>query len=488
MLRKIKRLFLRLPEQEHIHLHMNYTEAIEYIESFINFEKIPKYSYASSFRLERMHAFLKALGGPHHGLRTLHIAGSKGKGSTCCIMSSILKEAGYRVGLYTSPHLLDVRERIKVFGEGVIGKDRFIELIERIKPVSERFRDHKSLGKLSFFEVLTACAFLYFKEEKVDLVILETGLGGRLDATNVTGPILCGITNISMEHTDKLGDSLGEIAKEKAGIIKGEIDGVRSPEAVFTAPQKKEVMEVLRGVCKEKRTPLHEIGSYTIIESNSTHQAFHLDGEGYSYKNLRLDLLGHHQVENAALAIAMLRFIDRPSLKIEEDALRRGLKDISWPGRLQVIQREPYVILDGAQNVASIKAVLSSISRIFSYKRLICIFGISSDKEIKGVSRELDDASDIVILTRSRNERAKEPIYLRGNFSKRNPELTHTVEAGLRSGLDAAKREDLILVTGSFYVVGEAMSFFKPATKHGEVFGKSKKQIFLEERTKVWAA
>ena len=433
---------------------MNYTEALDYVDSFINFEKIPKYSYASSFRLERMHAFLKALGNPHQSLNSIHIAGSKGKGSTCVIISSILKEAGYCVGLYTSPHLLDIRERIRIFGKGVIPEDRFIKLIEKIKPVAEEFRDHKTLGKLSFFEVLTACSFLYFKEENIDIAVLETGLGGRLDATNVSESIICGITNISMEHADKLGNSLREIAEEKAGIIKG-------LTTVFTASQEKEAINVIRKVCKEKKAALYEVTNYNIIESNSTHQVFNLDGQDYSYKNLELSLLGSYQVENAALGIAISKFIDKLESKITEDAVRRGLKNIIWPGRLEIIQREPYVVLDGAHNAASMKAILSSINKIFDYKRLICIFGISSDKDIKGVSKELETSSDIVILTKSKNERAKEAIYLKENFSKVKIEVTDNVASAIDLGLNMVDSEDLVLITGSFYVVGEAITFFR---------------------------
>ena len=433
---------------------MNYTEALDYVDSFINFEKIPKYSYASSFRLERMHSFLKALGNPHQSLKTIHIAGSKGKGSTCVIISSILKEAGYHVGLYTSPHLLDIRERVRIFGEGAIPEDRFIELIERIKPIAEEFRDHKTLGKLSFFEVLTACSFLYFKEENIDIAILETGLGGRLDATNVTESIVCGITGISMEHADKLGNSLEEIAEEKAGIIKG-------LGAVFTASQEKEVINMIRKVCKEKKAALYEVTNYNIIESNNTHQIFNLDGPDYSYKNLELSLLGAHQVENAALSIAISKFTDKSESKITEDVVKRGLKNITWPGRLEIIQKEPYVVLDGAQNTASMKAILSSINKIFDYKRLICVFGISSDKDIKGVSKELEASSDIVILTKSGNKRAKETIYLKENFSKVKIEVADNVESAINLGLNIAEVEDLILITGSFYVIGEAITFFR---------------------------
>src|SRR3989338_3473903 len=213
---------------------MNHNTAISYVNSFINFEKIPKYQYADAFRLERMNAILEELGGPHKDLNIIHVAGSKDKGSTCAIAAYILKQAGYKVGLYTSPHLVDFKERIRILEkkpvtsnqkpvlfEGMIGEDEFAEIVERIKPAAEKFREHRTFGKASFFEILTACAFLYFKKRQVDIAVLETGLGGRLDATNVTIPLVSGITNISMEHTDKLGDTLAKIAHEKAGIIKG---------------------------------------------------------------------------------------------------------------------------------------------------------------------------------------------------------------------------------------------------------------------------
>jgi len=479
---------------------MDYDAILDYIDSFIDFEKIPRYSYASSFRLDRMYAFLQELGNPHHALSVIHIAGSKGKGSTCTIMAALLREAGYCVGLYTSPHLLDARERIRVLipysphtkispyhrlqrntgqadfvrgtppvvrgpeeFEGMIEKEEFIGLIGRIRPVAERFRDHKRLGRLSFFEILTSCAFLYFKEKEVDVAILETGLGGRLDATNVTIPIACGITNISLEHTDKLGASLGSIAREKAGIVK--VQGT-----VISASQEKEARDVIRGTCGDKRARLYEIDkdiNYSILRSKEEGQVFNLEGPDYSYKGLEINLIGPHQVENASLAIAILRAIGKNRFEVKEEAVRTGLKDILWPGRLQIVQRNPYLILDGAQNVASIRRVLSSIKAIFKYNRLISVFGISSDKDIEGVSRELDRSSDAVILTRSRTERAEDPFYLRKNFCRSILKLTGNVEEALRQGLEMAEEKDLILVTGSFYVVGEAMKSLNSIEAYG---------------------
>ena len=445
---------------------MDYDTALRYIDSFIDFEKIQGYNYASSFNLDRIHAFLHDLGDPHSDLKTIHVAGSKGKGSTCAIIAALLRQAGYSVGVYTSPHLLDERERVRILDntsrkmphvnrgfEGVIEKEELVALIEKIEPVAERFRDHKELGRLSFFEIFTACAFIYFKERKVDFSVLETGLGGRLDATNVTDPVVCGITNISLEHTDKLGDSLEAIAREKSGIIKRGVVAV-------SATQEKVVTSVIQEVCRERGARLLEIGrdiKYTVLESDEGGQVFNLDALGCSYKDLKINLIGAHQVENAALAITMAK----TCIEIDKESLSSGLREISWPGRLHVIQRRPYIILDGAQNVASIKAALSSIKKVFPYKKLICIFGILNDKDIRGVAGELDRSIDTVILTRSCSGRAADPFSLKGYFSKTKAEVTSDLGHALRLGKKILDEGDLLLITGSLYIVGEAMKYFK---------------------------
>lgn len=435
---------------------MDYGKALEYIDSFIDFEKIPRYSYASSFNLERMRTFLKELDNPHHSLKAIHIAGSKGKGSTCAILASILKEKGYSVGRYTSPHLLDARERIRIVSqaepEGAIDKEEFIELVEKIKPAAERFRSHEKLGRLSFFEFLTACAFLYFREKKVDFAVLETGLGGRLDATNVAEPLVSGITSISMEHTDKLGASLEAIAKEKAGIIK---PGTK----VVSSPQENEVIDVIEEVCREKNAPLYKIGTdtiYSVTDLDENGLTFDVKGPDFSYDDLRLNLLGRHQAENAALAVTIARLIDQD---IPDEIMRSALRDVSWPGRLQIISREPYVIFDGAQNTSSIKAALSSIKDAFRYKRLICVFGILSDKDIEGVARELEKAGDMLILTRPDTPRARDPIELRRYFtsSRLNIEIKERPEAALKYALMKADKDDLILATGSLYLIADLL-------------------------------
>ena len=467
---------------------MNYKDAVEYINSFINFEKIPKYQYASAFKLERMHAILEELGNPHKDLNTIHVAGSKGKGSTCAITAYILKEAGYKVGLYTSPHLLDFRERIRVLAignrqpdvfEGMISEKEISDIVEEIKSVAENFREHKIFGAASFFEILTACAFLYFKKKQVDIAVLETGLGGRLDATNITMPLICGITNISLEHTDKLGDTLDKIAHEKAGIIKSQ------KLKVASARQEKEAMDVIKKVCVEKKAELYEIGKdmkFTVVKSNEKSQAFDLKGPGYSYKNLELNLIGCHQIENASLGVGMLKLIDPDRFKIQENDIREGLKKAVWPGRLQIIRKKPYVVLDGAHNLASAAALADSIKRLFDYKKLICVFGISSDKDIKGVSSVISAISDIIILTKaSSSPRAEDISGLKQNFkdsprrrasselvprceAKPGIEESGNVEEAIEKAFGLADKDDLILITGSLFVVGDAVQYCSKLT------------------------
>ncbi|PIP68011.1 MAG: bifunctional folylpolyglutamate synthase/dihydrofolate synthase [Candidatus Omnitrophica bacterium CG_4_9_14_0_2_um_filter_42_8] len=453
---------------------MNYKDTIEYIDSFINFEKIPRYQYASSFRLERMIAFLDELGNPHKGLNVIHVAGSKGKGSTCAVAAYILKEAGYKVGLYTSPHLMDSRERIRILNnsiktngeecriddfEGMIREEEINKLIEEIKPIAEKFREHEEFGMVSFFEILTACAFLYFKQQQVDIAILETGMGGRLDATNVTVPLACGMTSISLEHTDKLGDTLTKIAYEKAEIVKDK--GI-----IVSASQEKEAIEILRKTCREKNARLHEVGKdikYSILRSGEFGQVFDLQTPRQSYKNLELNLIGVHQIENASISIGIIEAI-KEKFDIKEDDMRDGLKKATWPGRLQIIRTNPNIILDGAQNLASMSALISSIKGAFKYKKLICVFGISSDKDIKGVSGILDAAGDIIILTEAKcNPRAEKVSKLKGYFQSSRPGIQEIKDAdeALNKAIKIADKEDLILVTGSLFLVGDALNYFK---------------------------
>jgi dihydrofolate synthase/folylpolyglutamate synthase len=482
---------------------MVYPEAIKYLESFINYEKIPAWPYEKSLKLKRIQGFLSILDNPHDGLRYIHIAGSKGKGSTCAFITYILREAGYKVGLYTSPHLSDFRERIRIVEplplnsnpqpefEGMISKNELLKLIEKLKPAIEKYNRISKYGPLSFFEVYTALAFVYFKEKKVDFVVLETGLGGRLDATNVVDPLVCVITPISYEHTQKLGKTLQKIATEKSKIIKkiafgnnlcdfrsgtkfsrplpkkiassgGRLQYIRPSNGnlpVVSAPQEKEALAVFRDRCKKTGARLFLIGKD--VRYKKTGKSFQVRGASGTYSDLRVRLLGQHQVVNASVAVAAIEALRVFGITVEVDSLRRGLYTAVWPGRCEIISRKPWVVLDGAQNTASVRVLKDVVTREFKYKRLILVLGISNDKDIKGICHELYDFADEVIVTQARNPRATPAGELARYFTAKPACVTVSVKEAMRKAAQIATGKDLILVSGSLFVVGEARGIEK---------------------------
>lgn len=464
---------------------MTYPETVKYLESFIDYEKIPQFPYKESFKLERIKEFLAALDQPQDKIRCIHIAGTKGKGSVCAFIAYILKQAGYKVGLYTSPHLCDFRERIRILDskfetqsldklkidpersrmgqnsklefERMISEDEIVNLTEKLRPAIERFTQKSKYQALSFFEVYTALALVYFKEKNVDFAVLETGLGGRLDATNVVRPLICGITSISYEHTQKLGNTLREIAAEKAGIIK-ERDSI-----VIAAPQEKEAQDVIRKRCKEQGARLFQINQdifFEEVDSNQEGQLFNISTAFSEYPHLKIKLLGRHQLINATLALGIVEALRYYDIFIGLDAIRQGLYNTIWPGRLEIRRREPYVVLDGAQNVQSSYVLKEAIKSFFNYRRLILILGISKDKDIKGVCEVLFDLADEIIITKADNPRAALPKTIRDETQdlvhRAKIYLTNNVKEALELGRLKAGPNDLILITGSLFVAGEA--------------------------------
>ena len=456
---------------------MTYPEVVQYLESFINYEKIPTWSYKESLKLERIKGFLAILDNPQDSLRCIHIAGTKGKGSTCAFISYILRETGYKVGLYTSPHLSDFRERIRILNpasptpapkveedfEGMISEDELANLIERLKPSVENYNKNSKYGPLSFFEVYTSLAFAYFRDKIVDFVVLETGLGGRLDATNVVNPLVCGISSLSYEHTQNLGNTLKDIATEKAGIIKGK------QSIVITASQEKEAIEAIRNRAKAVGARLFELGRDIFYESSR--KGFNVLGMFAEYPNLEIRLLGGHQFINATVAIGVIEALRFHNIYVGIDPIRMGLYNTIWPGRCEIISQNPLIVLDGAQNIASSLALKETIQKNFSakggsadfcggsYKKLILVLGISNDKDIKGICNELNELADEVILTQSNNPRATEPKVLAKHFKDKNSHITENISEALELAIKKASPQDLILVTGSLFVVGEAREF-----------------------------
>jgi len=447
---------------------MTYPEAVRYLDSCINYEQIPAYDYRESFGLERFKNFLKLIGSPQDKLRCIQVAGTKGKGSTCAFIAYILKESGFKVGIYTSPHLSDFRERIRILRpssrnmgskrngiEGMISKVRLARLVRKLKPSIEKFNRTSRQGALSYFEITTALAFLNFKEERVDLAVLETGLGGRLDATNTVDSLVSTISPIGYEHTRELGRSLRRIATEKAGIIKRDHrikDG--NGGFVVSAPQKKEALEVIRDRCRQVGARLFLAGKD--IKWRRKGNSFTIEGIGAKYSKLKSSLIGEHQMVNAAVAVGTVEALRNYQIKISPGSIRGGILRTSWPGRCEVVQRRPLIILDGAHTGASAAALRKTIQENFRYKKLILIFGISLDKDIKGVVGHLAGLADRVILTKSASPRATEPAKLAGYFHSSGAiESSLSVSDARALALRTADRDDLILVAGSLYVVGE---------------------------------
>lgn len=440
---------------------MTYPETVQYLESFVNYEKAADYPYKVSFKLGRVKSFLEMIGNPQEDLRCLHIAGTKGKGSTCAFTAYILREAGYKVGLYTSPHLSDIRERIRILAgvapsarhqaqgdfEGMIPRDDMRALVEKFKPVIEEHGKYSGQGRLSFFEVYTSLAFIYFKEKSVDFAVLETGMGGRLDATNALNSLAAAITPISYEHTQYLGATLREIALEKAGIIKN--PGL----PVVSAPQEKEAAEVIGHRCLETGARLYEVGRN--ITYRRLKDSFEIKGPCGNYPELKIRLLGEHQLVNAATAVGLIDALRQRNLNITQDAVRKGLYNTLWPARCEVISAGPFVVLDGAQNASSMRALREALERNFKYRKLVLVFGISADKDIKGMSSEIAGLADTVILTRSGNPRAADPEGVSRYFRCGDIRITQSVKEAKALAGSIAKEEDLILVCGSLFVAGE---------------------------------
>jgi dihydrofolate synthase/folylpolyglutamate synthase len=437
--------------------YMNFKQAEEYLLSFTDYEKVPGIAYtAANYDLRRMELLLEPLGRPHLSTKTVHIAGTKGKGSTAAMVSSILTATGYRTGLYTSPHLLTIRERARIDGQ-MISEEEFAELVTQIRPIVEKVNGHAEFGQLTTFEILTAVVFTFFKRHGVDLQVLEVGLGGRLDATNVARGDVCIITSISLDHTAVLGNSLKKIAEEKAGIVKcGSI--------VINFPQVPEALRVIQETCHRQKALLIQVGvdiTWTRSWGDISVQWLLVKGQNDDY-NIGLPLLGDFQIENAAAAVAAAEALIGMGLILSKEHIETGLNHVSWPGRLQVISQNPCIILDGAHNAYSMKQLILSIRKYFNFGRCIVIFGSSLDKDIRGMAADLAGFSGDIIITSSTHPRAAAKGDITAAFKTHGVSVheAENVDDAVSEALKRADKDDLILVTGSLFIVAEALRHF----------------------------
>ena len=431
---------------------MNYSETIAYLHSLIDYEKMRLERYTpETHDLSRVERLLVAIDNPHTRFPTVHIAGTKGKGSTAALCEACLRAAGYRTGFYISPHLHTFRERIQV-NRQEIARDTVVALVEEIRPLIER------IPGVTYFEAITALGFLYFARSEVDVAVIEVGLGGRLDATNVLMPEVSVITSLSLEHTYLLGDTLAEIAYEKAGIIKPGIPAV-------SAPQRAAALQVLETVSQERGVGLTEVGrdwGYEPGPADLDGQIFtvrRIDGGGSELDgDYWIPLLGRHQLENATSAIAALDILRQRGFCVPAEAVREGLRNVHWPGRMEVLSREPLVVGDGAHNPYSMQVLREALEEWFPDQRWVLIFGASADKNITEMLSVLLPISDYVIVTRSDHPRSAAPVELADAVASvgGGAEVSVNMRKSLLRGLAMVSPGSGLLVTGSTHLVADA--------------------------------
>jgi dihydrofolate synthase/folylpolyglutamate synthase len=429
---------------------VDYLQALRFLRDRDDWERTGSAADAARWDLRRMRSLLARLGDPHLGRRTVHLAGSKGKGSTAAMIAAVLRGAGHATGFYSSPHLHRFVERIAIDG-APIAEDAFGRLLGELAHAIEAEGPSDAFATVSTFETLTALAFLAFRERAAGWQVLETGLGGRLDATNVfDAKDLCVITPISLEHTAILGDTVPKIAEEKAGII-------TAGATVVMAPQRESAAEVVRRVCRERGASLVEVAQACAL-SRSGHSS---DGQDMTLRTpratyrLRVPLLGRHQLENAAAAVLA---IEQLGLELDAKTVREGLASVKWPGRIEILKRRPLVIADGAHNRDSARRLAQTLRQDLGRSDCVLVAGCSGDKDIEALADELAPLAAEVIVTRSRHPRALDPRALARAFAERELPVAveEPVSAALEAALAQAGADGCVVACGSLFVAAEA--------------------------------
>ncbi len=430
-------------------LQILYQDALDYLYSYIDFSLTHQQNLSpENFDLTRMFALMEALGNPQMAYPTLHVAGSKGKGSVSALCASALQAEGYQVGLYTSPHLKDFEERIQINGQP-ISQVNLIEIVEAIKP------HVAAIPRLTTFEISTALAFWHFARQQVDYAVIEVGMGGRLDATNVVTPLVSVITTLLLEHTYVLGDTLSEIAAEKGGIIKPGVP-------VVLAPQADSAREVVARLAAERGSELIQLGEdyhYRKLAASLTGQDFEVWAtDDLARSRLQICLLGPHQIENAAVAYATLRTAHQHGLALSDHAIARGFAETEWPGRFEVLSTEPPVIVDSAHTPGAVVRLQETLDEFFPQRQIILVLGVSEDKDIGGMLEGLRARLKKTYCAQSSHPRAMPPDALADAVRPAGKPVEVIADVGdaLMAALQAAQPQDIILITGSIFVAASA--------------------------------
>jgi len=431
----------------------SYQSSLDFLYSLVDYSLTRHLRYSpEKFNLDRMRELMRMLGNPHLKYPTIHIAGTKGKGSICAIISSVMAASGLKVGLYTSPHLQEYTERIKINGKE-ISKRKFISLVESLKPQIIKIKN------LSTFEITTALAFQFFLHETVDLAVIEVGLGGRLDATNVVNPILSVISSISKDHVKILGNSLSKIAFEKAGIIKENVP-------VVISKQKPHVKVLLEKIALQRNSPFvysNDLVSYELIEQNPYGQDFLIqEKDGHSLK-IHLPLIGAHQIQNAMTAFSAIRCISKQGYQISDRDIQKGFSKVKWPGRCEILATKPLLLIDSAHNTDSMLKLIHTIRTIFPDKKIIALFGASEDKDIKGMLRILLPAVNITIAAQSLHPRAMDANKILDSIKTIGFRgySYHSLKKALAKAIQMWDDSSIIIATGSIFIAAAVREIWK---------------------------
>jgi len=425
-------------------------EEKEFFEWLDDFQK-----FGVKLGLDRIKYICEKLGNPQNDYKIVHVGGTNGKGSVCKILGSILKESNYKVGIYTSPHLERFSERIVIDGKEISEKDLFL-IFKRIKPIIDEMQT-KNINP-TYFEIVTAISFLYFSIKKIDIAVIEVGLGGRFDATNIVNPCLSVICNVSLDHQDRLGDSIEKISFEKAGIIKEKVMVITSA--------KNNALKTIKKVSSEKNSDI-----YVVSKENWKRTSFDNKGQIFDIKvfdkkyNVKTNLLGKFQGENIALSLASIDFLQKKGFKIEKSAIEKGLIKVKNPGRMEIINKNPLILLDGAHNIEGIEKLKDSLENEFKYNRLILVIGILEDKKYIEMLETIVPICEKIVVTKSKNKRSCNPFNLKKEIEyidyKKQVIAMDNLEKAILFAKQDAGMNDMICICGSLFTVGEARNFLK---------------------------